>query len=36
MPELNSIEDFWAYTKREVYKKCWEAENLDQLRNRIE
>jgi hypothetical protein len=36
VPELRPIEDFWAYIKREVYKNNWAAENLDQLRRRIE
>ena len=36
VPELRPIEDFWAYIKREVYKNNWVAENLDQLRRRIE
>ena len=35
-PELRPIEDFWNEMKRNVYDKCWEAENLDQLHNRIE
>lgn len=36
VPELRPIEDFWAELKRAVYAKCWKAENLDKLRNRIE
>ena len=36
VPELWPIEDFWAYIKRQVYKNNWAAENLDQLRRRIE
>lgn len=35
-PELRPIEDFWSAIKRSVYDKCWKAENLDQLRKRIE
>lgn len=35
-PELRPIEDFWSAIKRAVYDKCWEAENLEQLRKRIE
>jgi len=35
-PELRPIEDFWSELKRIVYDKCWVADNLDQLRNRIE
>ena len=35
-PELRPIEDFWSELKRTVYDKCWVADNLDQLRNRIE
>jgi hypothetical protein len=36
VPELRPIEDFWAEIKRLVYANNWKAENLDQLRNRIE
>jgi transposase len=35
-PELRPIEDFWSELKRIVYDKCWVADNLEQLRNRIE
>lgn len=35
-PELRPIEDFWSKLKRAVYDNCWKAENLDQLRHRIE
>jgi|688.fasta_scaffold392819_1 transposase len=34
-PELRPIEDFWSELKRRVYAKCWKAENLTQLENRI-
>ena len=34
-PEIRFIEDFWSFIKGEVYKDVWEAENFDQLRNRI-
>lgn len=34
-PELRPIEDFWTELGREVYKGGWQAENLDQLRDRI-
>ena len=33
--ETRCIEDFWSLIKGNVYKDGWEAENLDQLRNRI-
>ena len=36
VPELRPIEDFWSELKRLVYDKNWKAENLDQLKNRIE
>ena len=35
-PELRPIEDFWSEFKRMVYEKCWEANNLEQLPNRID
>ena len=35
-PELRPIEGFWSELKRLVYDKCWVADNLEQLRNRIE
>ena len=34
-PEIRFMEDFWSLIERNVYKDGWEAENLDQLRNRI-
>ena len=34
-PELRPIEDFWSELKRMVWDKCWEANNLEQLRNHI-
>ena len=36
VPELRPIEDFWSELERLVYDKNWQAENLDQLKNRIE
>ena len=33
--ELRPIEDFWTEIKRIVNDGGWEAEDLDQLRNRI-
>jgi hypothetical protein len=36
VPELRPIVDFWSELKRLVYANNWKAENLDQLRNRIE
>ena len=35
LPECRPIENFWSILKGEVYKNNWQAENLDQLRNRI-
>ena len=35
-PELRPKEDFWSELKRMMYDKCWEANNLEQLRNRID
>lgn len=35
VPEIRPIEDFWAYLKRTVYAKAWQAKNTDQLINRI-
>jgi len=35
VPEARSIEDFWSYPKKKVYKKNWGAQNLDQLATRI-
>ena len=35
IPQIVCIEDFWSLIKENVYKDGWEAENLDQLRNRI-
>ena len=34
-PKIRYIEDFWSLIKGNFYKDGWEAENLDQLRNRI-
>ena len=34
-PEVRPIEDFWTEIKRIVYDGAWEANNLEQLRNRI-
>ena len=36
VPELRPIEDFWTEIKRLIYADNWQAENLHQLRNRIE
>ena len=36
VPELRLIEDFWTEIKRLVYADNWQAENLRQLRNRID
>jgi hypothetical protein len=35
VPECRPIEDHWAIVKGLVYKNNWQADNLDQLRNRI-
>lgn len=35
IPEARPIEQFWAILKAAVYKDGWEADNLDQLINRI-
>jgi hypothetical protein len=35
VPELRPIEDLWSELKRLVYDKCWKANNLKQLENRI-
>ena len=35
MPEIRSIENFWALMKGLVYEGNWQAENFDQLRRRI-
>ena len=35
VPEARPIEDFWGLIKGEVYKNNWQAENIDQLKNRI-
>ena len=35
LPEARPIEDFWSILKGIVYKDGWEAENIEQLRNRI-
>lgn len=36
VPEIRPIEDFWSEIKRAVYANCWQADNLDQLRKRID
>lgn len=36
LPECRPIEDFWSILKSMVYKDNWQAENLPQLRRRIE
>ena len=36
VPELRPIEDSWTEIKRLVYADNWQAENLRQLRNRID
>ena len=36
MPELRPIEDLCTEIKRLVYADNWQAENLRQLRNRID
>jgi len=35
LPECRPIEDFWSILKGKVYEKNWQAQNLNQLRNRI-
>ena len=35
VPEVRSIEDFWAYLKSLVYANGWQAENLKKLMTRI-
>lgn len=35
-PQLRPIERFWAHLKRKVYKNGWEAQNLQQLKVKIE
>ena len=35
LPECRPIENFWGILKGEVYKNNWQAENLQQLENRI-
>ena len=35
LPEVGSIEDFWAYLKRMVYADNYEAKNVVELTNRI-
>jgi transposase len=32
VPEAISIEDFWAYLKRQVYTNKWEATSLPELK----
>ena len=34
--ELRFIEYFWSELKRMMYDKCWEANNLEQLWNRLD
>ena len=36
LPEARPIEDFWGILKGLVYKNNWQAENLDQLKQRIQ
>jgi hypothetical protein len=36
VPEARPIENLWANLKRIVYKNNWQADNLDQLKSRIE
>lgn len=36
VPECRPIEDFWSILKGLVYKGNWKAENLDQLKKRIQ
>jgi len=36
LPECRPIEDFWAIVKCQVYKNNWQANNLDQLKRKIE
>lgn len=35
IPQARPIEDFWSVLKRKVYEKGWEAQNEQQLMNRI-
>lgn len=35
VPQLRSIERFWAHLKAKVYENGWEAENFTQLKRRI-
>jgi hypothetical protein len=35
VPGARSIEDFWSILKGIVYEKGWQADNLEQRRNRI-
>jgi hypothetical protein len=36
VPEARPVEDFWSILKGLVYEKNWKAENLDQLKGRIQ
>ena len=33
--EIRTIEDFWGFLKRNVYKDAWQAKNLDELKKKI-
>jgi hypothetical protein len=35
LPECRPIENFWSILKGNVYKNNWQAENIDQLKRRI-
>ena len=35
MPETRENEDFWSILKGEVYKNSWKADNMAQLKERI-
>ena len=35
VPEIRPIEDLWNFLKRQVYKDCWQAKNIYQLKNKI-
>ena len=35
VPEIFTIEGFWGFLKRNVYKNTWEAKNLDELKKNI-
>ena len=34
-PEILTIENFWRFLKRNVYKDAWQAKNLDELKKYI-